>query len=172
MKNKHKKQILLISTILTVFSFTTISNNVATNATTTNKNNIDFIILFNDNAVDKNVEDIVTSSGGTVVKEFPDLGGIEVKCPSELIPTIKAVGSVQSLAPNHAIKLSANGKTKGVAPGIGFKSYRVFNEDGDTTETICSSAIIDAVNDGVKVINVSISGYDLKGKCYWTYREF
>lgn len=295
MKNKQIKQILLTLTILTVFSFTALSNDIVTNAitttsgtvsvqtttssavslTTTNKKNIDFIILFNDNAIHKNVEDIVTSSGGTIVKRFPDLGGIEVKCPSELIPTIKAADNVQSLAPNHVIKISdekteaftdssdnsnntsddlyenyqwdvkrvtnngksfdlqagnhnvvvgiidsgvdtthpdltdnflggknlvpadfeddssetgdtndvtdrfghgtnvagiiaANGRTKGVAPNIGFKSYRIFNEDGDTTATICSSAIIDAVNDGVKVINLSIGGYDLKGKCYWT----
>lgn len=69
---------------------------------------------------------------------------------------------------NVAGIIAANGRTKGVAPNIGFKSYRIFNEDGDTTATICSSAIINAVNDGVKVINLSIAGYDLKGKCYWT----
>ena len=64
--------------------------------------------------------------------------------------------------------IAANGRTKGVAPNIGFKSYRIFNKDGETNATICSSAIIDAVNDGVKVINLSIGDYDLKGKCYWT----
>ena len=30
-----------------------------------------------------------------------------------------------------------------------------------------SQAIIKAVDDGVNVINLSVSGYNLKGKCYW-----
>lgn len=64
--------------------------------------------------------------------------------------------------------IAANGRIKGVAPNIGFRSYRAFSKNGDTNATICSSAIMDAVNDGVKVINLSISSYDLKGKCYWT----
>ncbi|MBU3178100.1 S8 family serine peptidase [Clostridium estertheticum] len=64
--------------------------------------------------------------------------------------------------------IAANGRTKGVAPNIGFKSYRIFNSKGDTNATIVSSAIIEATDDGAKVINLSMSGYDLKGKCYWT----
>lgn len=64
--------------------------------------------------------------------------------------------------------IAANGRVKGVAPNIGFKSYRVFNSQGATTATIVSSAIIKAVNDGVNVINLSMAGYALKGKCYWT----
>lgn len=65
-------------------------------------------------------------------------------------------------------EIAANGRTKGVAPNIGFKSYRIFNDQGETNPTICSSAIMQAVNDKVKVINLSIESYDLKGKCYWT----
>jgi subtilisin family serine protease len=244
-------------------------------AVTVNKENIDLVILFNDHRIDNNVENIVTNSGGEIINEFPDLGGIEVKCPADLIPTIKSVDTVQSLAPNQIISLSsdekteeliepkgdsndqssnlyemyqwdikrvtnngksfdlesgnhnvvvgiidsgvdtthpdlvnnflggknlipanfendssetgninnvndrlghgtnvagviaANGKLKGVAPNIGFKSYRIFNKHGDTNATICSSAIIDATNDGVDVINLSAAGYDLKGKRYW-----
>lgn len=265
--------LLPITTSIPAFAITTTS--AAVNATTTHEKNIDLVILFNDNSIDKNIENIVTNSGGKIVKEFSDLGGIEVKCPSKLISTIKSKDSVQSLAPNHVIKLSnektesftklsdnstsisndlysqyqwdikrvtnngktfdlesgnhnvivgiidsgidkthpdlannflggknlvpsdfeddssetgnitdvkdrlghgtnvagviaANGRTKGVAPNIGFKSYRVFNKDGETNAAICSSAIITAVNDGVKVINLSIGNYDLKGKCYWT----
>lgn len=241
-----------------------------------NKNYIDFIILFNDNNIDKSVEDIVVNSGGKIINEFLNIGGIEVVCNENLIPEIKAINSVQSIAPNHGIKLSSckksneyakleyksenksddlyekyqwdikritnngesfklesgnhnvvvgiidsgvdsthpdlinnflggknlvpakfkedesetgdpndlndrfghgtsvagtiagNGRIKGVAPNIGFRSYRIFNKNGETTATICSSAIIAATNDGVKVINLSIGGYDLKGKCYWT----
>lgn len=64
--------------------------------------------------------------------------------------------------------IAANGRTKGVAPNIGFRSYRIFDSEGNTNATIASSAIIKATDDGAKVINLSMSGYDLKGKCYWT----
>ncbi|WP_026887541.1 S8 family peptidase [Clostridium beijerinckii] len=64
--------------------------------------------------------------------------------------------------------IAANGRVKGVAPNIGFKSYRVFDSQGNTNASIVSQAIIKATNDGVNVINLSMTGYDLKGKCYWT----
>src|SRR3712207_129380 len=67
--------------------------------------------------------------------------------------------------------IAGNGRIKGVAPDIGFKSYRVFDSKGDTNASIMSSAIIKAADDGVNVINLSMSGYDLKGKCYWTDSE-
>lgn len=67
--------------------------------------------------------------------------------------------------------IAANGRTKGVAPDIGFRSYRIFDSQGVTDETIISSAIIKATDDGVKVINLSITGYNVKGKCYWTDPE-
>lgn len=68
---------------------------------------------------------------------------------------------------NVAGIIAANGKMKGVAPNIGFKSYRIFDGNGKTNPAICSEAIIEATNDGVKVINLSLSTYDLKGKCYY-----
>ncbi|WP_160692570.1 S8 family serine peptidase [Clostridium sp. C2-6-12] len=267
MKNVQKKLIYFL-TIVVIFSFTILPTNIVVTAATTNDKNIDLVILFNDNSIDKNVKDIVTNSGGKILNEFPELGGIEVECPAKLIPAIKSQTSVHSLSPNHIIKLSnekseeftnsednlyenyqwdikrvtnngesfnlesgnhdvivgiidsgvdkthpdlinnflggknlvpanfgndpsetgnsnditdklghgtniagiiaANGKIKGVAPNIGFKSYRIFNQHGDTSATICSSAIMTSVNDGVKVINLSLGAYDLKGKCYWT----
>lgn len=288
---KHKQKNILYMFTLIIISFIMLTNNIKANAITANNKNIDLVILFNDNTIDKRVKDIIANSSGEIINEFPDLGGIEVRCPANLIPTIKSVHSVQSLAPNHIIKLqsekveaftesedisnstyltidsstssavsakissdlyekhqwdikrvtnngkslylesgnhnvvvgiidsgvdathpdlvnnflggknlipanfkddssetgdsddisdrighgtnvagiiAANGRTKGIAPNIGFKSYRVFNKNGETNATICSSAIIDATNDGVKVINLSISNYELKGKCYWT----
>lgn len=67
---------------------------------------------------------------------------------------------------NVAGQIAADGKSKGIAPGIGFKSYRVFNKDGETSASICAAAIIQAVNDKVDVINLSINGYYLNGKIY------
>lgn len=275
MKKRNKNKILYILITLFIFCFTILNTNIAIYATEINYKNIDLVILFNDNAIDEKVKNIIINSGGKVIEEYPELGGIEVECTSDLIPTIKSEDSVQSLSPTHVIKISnekseefieakadsnsvsadlyeeyqwdikrvtnngesynlesgnhnvvvgiidsgvdtthpdlvnnflggknlvpagfqgdlsetgdlndladrlghgtnvagfiaANGRTKGVAPNIGFKSYRVFNEWGETTATICSSAIIAAADDGVQVINLSIEGYDLKGKCYWT----
>ncbi|AJA48423.1 nisin leader peptide-processing serine protease NisP [Clostridium pasteurianum DSM 525 = ATCC 6013] len=64
--------------------------------------------------------------------------------------------------------IAGNGRIIGVAPNIGFKSYRVFNALGDTSASIIASAIIQATKDKVKVINLSIEGYNFKGKCFWT----
>lgn len=267
-----KNRIIYILISLFIFNFAILGNSVLADTTT---ENIELIILFDTNNIDNDVENIVINSGGKIINEFPDLGGIEVKCPVDLIPEIKSINTVQSLSPSHLIKLStekteklakssrtsnnslgdlyeifqwdikrvtnngesfniesgnhnvivgildsgvdknhpdlinnflggknlipahfkddssesgdlddindrlghgtnvagiiaANGRIKGVAPNIGFKSYRIFNKNGETNASICSSAIIDATNDGVKVINLSIGSYDLKGKCYWT----
>lgn len=273
MKNRQKNKLLFTLIILFIFSSTMLTINITADVTDIKNKNMDLVLLFKDDSIDKNVEDIITNFGGEIINEFPDLGGIEVKCPSDLIPIIKSEDSVQSLSPNHVIKLSgektkkviesednfnntsndsyedyqwdikrvtnngksfslesgnhnvvvgiidsgvnanhadlvknflggknlvpagfgndssetgnqddindrlghgtnaagviaANGKIKGVAPNIGFKSYRIFNKYGETNATICSSAIITATNDGVKVINLSISSYYSKGKCY------
>ncbi|PJI09178.1 MULTISPECIES: S8 family serine peptidase [Clostridium] len=61
--------------------------------------------------------------------------------------------------------IAGNGRIKGVAPNTGFKSYRIFNKDNDTTDSIAASAIVNAVNDNVKVLNLSFGGFFIKGKC-------
>lgn len=274
MKKKNKKKILNCLLVSCIFSLIMITANIGAYAKEINYKNIDLVILFNDNNIDENVKDIIVNSGGKVIDEYPELGGIEVECTSALIPKIKAEDSVQSLSPNHVIKISdeksedfvevkdafntsiadlyenyqwnikrvtnngksyslesgnhnvvigiidsgidqthpdlvnnflggknlvpagfqgdlsefgdlndvtdrlghgtnvagiiaANGRTKGIAPNIGIKSYRIFNKGGETTASICSSAIIAATKDGVKVINLSLGVYELKGKCYW-----
>ncbi|AOR25029.1 S8 family peptidase [Clostridium taeniosporum] len=270
---KYKISYRLI-TILALF-FIVLNINVRTNAAEVKSKNVELIILFNDNSIDKDVEDIISESGGKVLNEFLDLGSVEVQCKAELIPKIKEKTSVKSLSLNHIIKMESekkikpaqfknhshgitdnlddkyqwdvkrvtnngksydlesgnhnivvgiidsgidvdhpdladnflggenlvpkgfnnndsetgdpndiddrlghgteiagiiagNGKIKGVAPNIGFKSYRILDENGDTNATIISSAIIKATDDGVKVINLSIGGFKLKGKSYWT----
>lgn len=64
--------------------------------------------------------------------------------------------------------IAGNGRVMGVAPDIGFKSYRVFDSAGNTDSSIISAAIIQATKDNVKVINLSIEDYSIKGKCFWT----
>ncbi|MBX4265672.1 S8 family peptidase [Clostridium estertheticum] len=64
--------------------------------------------------------------------------------------------------------IAGNGRIMGVAPNIGFKSYRIFNKSNDTTGYILATAIVQAVKDKVNVINLSIGGYVIKGKCILT----
>lgn len=64
--------------------------------------------------------------------------------------------------------IAGNGRIKGVAPNIGVKSYRVFGEKGTTDSSIIANAIMKATDDGVNVISLSVGGYSLKGKCFWT----
>lgn len=278
---KRKKFLKFYSTLLIILMVSIMFTGTTLQTVTANsEDNINLVVLFNGNIIDTNVEDFISESGGKIVNDLSEVGGLEVKCNSALIPKIQSYDTVKSLAPNHNIKpanektiafknygnikratysankagdlydlyqwdikrvtnngksfnictgnhdvvigvvdsgikrdhpdleknfmggenfvpksfngdetevgdlddindrlghgtyvagnIAANGRIKGVAPNIGFKSYRVFDSNGNTNATIVSSAIIKATNDGVKVINLSIGGYDLKGKCYWT----
>ena len=320
-----KKKLLSFITSL-IFSISAMGSVITIDADTlNNKNNINMVILFTEDKIDNHIKEIVTKSGGKVVKEIKELGGIEVECSKELIPEINDQESVKSMSPSHSIKIeqnnyaldsstyyknknnsyykhegnsyyedtgssyyedmgssyyednskgyynegkvdlkedeedifdgnlyekyqwdikrvtnngesfskevgnhniivgivdsgvdtdhpdlkenflggenfiprgfkddesesgeiydvedrfghgtevagqiAANGRIKGVAPGIGFKSYRVFNEYGETSASICADAIIHAVNDNVDVINLSFATYYLDGQCIWT----
>lgn len=277
-KNKMFKKfysiLLLVFMLMTVYSGTEVQAN---DKNLHSEDDVNLVVLFNEDTIDKSVENLIENSGGEVINTLSEIGGIEVKCSTELITEIQSYDTVKSLAPNHNIKvpdekivefneskklrsantsegdlynqyqwdikrvtndgksfdlgtgnhdvviavidsgvntnhpdlqknfmggenfipegfngddsetgdpddvedrlghgtyvagsIAANGRTKGVAPDIGFKSYRVFDSEGNTNATIMSQAIIKAVDDGVKVINLSISGYNLKGKCYWT----
>lgn len=268
MRKVYKKICYLVS-ILLIVNFAFFDNAALASTNRDNNDTVNLIITFKDK-IDEDTEELIVNSNGEIVNEFPDIGGIEVKCSADLIPEIKNNKTVQSLTPNHLIKISneeteevdssdrtddlyekyqwdikrvtnngesyniesgnhdivvgivdsgvdvnhpdlacnflggkncipadfsgdesesgdisdvndrlghgtnvagmiaANGRIKGVAPNIGFKSYRVFNEEGQTTAPICAQAIIEAVKDNVNVINLSVGGYDLKGKCYWT----
>lgn len=64
--------------------------------------------------------------------------------------------------------IAGNGRIKGVAPNMGVKSYRVFGKEGTTDSSIIANAMIKATDDGVNVISLSVGGYSLKGKCFWT----
>jgi subtilisin family serine protease len=56
--------------------------------------------------------------------------------------------------------IAANGKVKGVGPGLGIRSYRVFAATGGAPTSWIVAAIVQAANDKVDVINMSIGGYD------------
>ncbi|MEH7373614.1 S8 family serine peptidase [Neobacillus drentensis] len=56
--------------------------------------------------------------------------------------------------------IAANGKVKGVGPDLGIRAYRIFDASGSAPTTPIVAAILQAANDGVDVINMSIGGFD------------
>lgn len=64
--------------------------------------------------------------------------------------------------------IAGNGRILGIAPNIGFKSYRVFAATGGTPTDRLLSAIIAATDDKVDVISMSIGGYDVKSQYTYT----
>ncbi|MDA1668151.1 S8 family serine peptidase [Bacillus cereus] len=62
--------------------------------------------------------------------------------------------------------IAANGLMKGVAPGIGIRSYRVFG--GSSAEPAwIAKAIVEAAKDDVDVINLSLGSYLIDGTIYF-----
>lgn len=62
-------------------------------------------------------------------------------------------------------QITANGVLQGIAPGIGINIYRVFGSKVAKTSWIIQ-AIIEAVDDGNHVINLSVGSYLLKNGSY------
>ncbi|MEW5548922.1 S8 family serine peptidase [Peribacillus frigoritolerans] len=56
--------------------------------------------------------------------------------------------------------IAANGKIQGVGPDLGIRSYRVFPANAGAATSWIADAIIQAADDGVDVINMSIGGFD------------
>lgn len=56
--------------------------------------------------------------------------------------------------------IAGNGKIKGVGPNLGLMVYRVFPEQGEAPTSWIADAIIQAADDQVDVINMSIGGFD------------
>lgn len=234
---------------------------------------INLTVMLKEDKINSDIKKYITTSGGQVISEIPEIGAIDIKCEASLIPQILSDDNVASVSPNLKIKLpsekimkfndlekfnteksdlyntyqwdikkvtkngnsfklqsgnhnvvvgiidtgvnqnhpdlklnfmggknfipkgyendlsetgdpydindrvghgthiagtiAGNGRIMGVAPNIGFKSYRIFNSEKTTTASIVASAIIEATKDKVNVINLSIGGYNLKGKILW-----
>lgn len=63
--------------------------------------------------------------------------------------------------------IAANGNMLGVAPDVGIRAYRVFGKAGAESAWIFA-AITAAADDGVDVISMSFSGFDIKGQYFYT----
>ncbi|MFM1655353.1 S8 family peptidase [Brevibacillus sp. B_LB10_24] len=65
--------------------------------------------------------------------------------------------------------IAANGKVKGVGPNLGIRVYRVFPESGSAPTSWIADALIQAADDNVDVINMSIGGFDAISR--YTYQN-
>ncbi|WP_158282167.1 S8 family serine peptidase [Salipaludibacillus keqinensis] len=64
--------------------------------------------------------------------------------------------------------IGAEGRMKGVAPGVTLRSYRVFGASGGASQVWITDAIISAADDGADVINMSLGGTRLRGQWFFT----
>jgi subtilisin family serine protease len=67
--------------------------------------------------------------------------------------------------------IAGNGRIYGVGPNLGVRAYRVFPADGSGQTAWITGAMVQAANDRVDVISMSLGGYDVVGKVTWTDPE-
>ncbi len=110
------------------------------------------------------VENIVSGS-----KNFVPTGGFQGTEPYES-GNINDFDDLVGHGTHCAGTIAANGKMKGVAPNVGIRAYRVFG--GGNAETIwITKALVEAANDGVDVISMSLGDYSIKGNAFYTDPE-
>lgn len=97
-------------------------------------------------------------------KNFVPAGGFQGQEPSETGDP-NAIEDVDGHGTHVAGSIAGNGRILGVAPNIGIRSYRVFGSSSADTGWIVK-AIIQAANDGVNVISMSLGGYDVIGQTF------
>ena len=92
-------------------------------------------------------------------KNFVPAGGYYGDVPAE-----KGIQSDVTDTNGHgthvAGSIAGNGKVKGVGPDLGIRAYRIFDASGSAPTGPIVAAIVQAANDGVDVINMSIGGFD------------
>lgn len=67
--------------------------------------------------------------------------------------------------------IAGNGRILGIAPGVGIKAYRALDAKGSGYTEWIAAAMVQAANDGVDVISISIGGYDCIGQYWYTDPE-
>ncbi len=105
---------------------------INTKAEVIKSDNIDIIILFKDDCIDENVKSFIINSSGNIVQDLSEIGGLEVKCKTDLIPNIQTYSTIQSIAPNHdidvftekTVKLSQQGNSDGESDADIYNMYQ------------------------------------------------
>ncbi|WP_066255877.1 S8 family serine peptidase [Neobacillus drentensis] len=110
-----------------------------------------------DSGIDKGHPDLKANFIGG--KNFVPAGGYYGDVPAE-----KGIQSDVTDTNGHgthvAGSIAGNGKVKGVGPNLGIRAYRIFDDSGSAPTAPIVDAIVQAANDGVDVINMSIGGFD------------
>lgn len=118
-----------------------------------------------DSGIDRDHPDLVANilSGS---KNFVPAGGFRNTEPDET-GNIKEFDDKLGHGSHIAGTIAANGKMLGVAPDIGIRAYRVLGNSSAETPWVVA-AIVSAADDGVDVISMSLSGFDIKGQVFYT----
>ena len=110
-----------------------------------------------DSGIDKEHPDLKANFIGG--KNFVPAGGYYGDVPEEKGITTD-VTDTDGHGTHVAGSIAANGKVKGIGPNLGIRAYRIFDESGSAPTTPIIEAILQAANDGVDVINMSLGGFD------------
>lgn len=95
----------------------------------------------------------------------PDLVGNIVPGSRSFLPGL-GVWDGQGHGTGVAGLIAANGRVRGVAPGVGIRAYRIFGPAPTELSTI-ALAIQTAADDGCDVINMSFGGMNVRGQIYF-----
>ncbi|WBL14227.1 S8 family serine peptidase [Sutcliffiella sp. NC1] len=99
----------------------------------------------------------------------PDLvANVDLEGSKTFVPGTTDSWDWNSHGTHVAGTIGADGRMKGVAPGVTLRSYRVFGATGGAQQIWITDAIIAAANDGVDVINMSLGGTRLLGQWFYT----
>ncbi len=67
--------------------------------------------------------------------------------------------------------IAANGRVLGVAPRTGLRAYRALTRQGSGYTAWIAAGIVQAADDGCRVISMSLGGYHVLGQVWWTDPE-
>jgi len=144
-----------------------LTNNGATFAT--HSGNHDVVVGIIDSGIDLNHPDVLKNLlDGS--KNFVPEGGVYGVDESEA-GILSDVQDRNGHGTHVAGSIAGNGSMLGVAPNVGIKAYRVFGAEGGAYSAWIMAAIIQAANDHVDVINMSLGGIYSKGGVYLVDQE-
>jgi len=67
--------------------------------------------------------------------------------------------------------IAANGRCLGVGPDLGVRAYRVLTREGSGYTAWIVAGMVAAVDDGCRVLSMSLGGYCVRGQVWWTDPE-